>query len=310
MAVAGDNKINIPIKDDGIDARSVRINQLDSVNTNSHIIFGASGEYFARWAGSLSLKTFNGGRAFYNTGLGHYAVDADHFLVLNEMQPYSITIDSDREVESFCIFFETGFAEDVYQSLITQAGKLLDDPQKAPNRRIDFVQRLYRRAALDRVLFDLKSAVEQKLADQFWFRERLHETMQLLLLERENTFKEITRLPASRASTREELYKRIYRARDFIASAYDQAITLEEIAKVACLSPNHLLRTFRSVFGRTPHQYLTDLRLKEAKKLLEKEDLKVIEICHSVGFESHSSFSLLFRRRFGTSPEEYRRRKR
>jgi transcriptional regulator GlxA family with amidase domain len=133
--------------------------------------------------------------------------------------------------------------------------------------------------------------------------------MQGVLSAHRETFREIEQLPPVRAATRQELYQRIYRARDFMAATVHQPLTLDEIAKIACLSTNHFLRSFKQIFGQTPHQYLTALRLEKAQKLLKKTDLPIIQICQTVGFESHSSFSLLFRRHFGISPEKFRREK-
>src|SRR5262245_52882207 len=68
-------------------------------------------QYYWRGEGWLSIKSFCGGEAFYNAGPGHFAVDDDHYLVLNHGQPYSITIDSEAPIESFCVFFESRVAE-------------------------------------------------------------------------------------------------------------------------------------------------------------------------------------------------------
>ncbi|MCX6046668.1 MAG: AraC family transcriptional regulator, partial [Chloroflexi bacterium] len=66
------------------------------------------------------------------------------------------------------------------------------------------------------------------------------------------TYQEIETLPALRAATREELYRRLHWARDYIASAYSQPTTLETLARIACLSPTHFLRTFKQLFHQTP----------------------------------------------------------
>lgn len=89
---------------------------------------------------------------------------------------------------------------------------------------------------------------------------------------------------------------------------FDGPLALAELAAVAGLSPNHLLRAFRQVIGRTPHQYLTELRLARARRLLRETDQPVTEICLAVGFASPGSFSWLFRRATGLPPLAYRRR--
>src|SRR5688572_17359258 len=83
-----------------------------------------------RWhgVGPLSIKCFFGGRAFYDVGVGRYAVDDNCYLILNEGQSYSIDINCENEIESFCIFFERGFAEGVQRSLNETTSHLLDEP--------------------------------------------------------------------------------------------------------------------------------------------------------------------------------------
>src|SRR5262249_18303332 len=105
------------------------------------------------------------------------------------------------------------------------------------------------------------------------------------------------------------LYRRLHRAKEFIAASFDEPITLDQMAKVACLSTNHFLRTFQQAFHQTPHQFLTHRRIEHAQRLLLQTDLPVTEICFSVGFESLALLSPLFRRRLGLSPDKFRRKK-
>ena len=74
-------------------------------------------------------------------------------------------------------------------------------------------------------------------------------------------YQELDAIPAMRAATREELYRRIHYAREYAAALFTTPITLDEMARVAGLSPNHLLRTFKQVFDQTPYQYVIAKRL-------------------------------------------------
>jgi len=89
----------------------------------------------------------------------------------------------------------------------------------------------------------------------------------------------------------------------------DHPLTLDHLASVACLSPNHFIRTFRQAYGQSPHQYLVTRRLERAALLLTRTGRPVTDICYSVGFESPGSFSWLFRKRYGMSPLNYRLQK-
>ena len=102
-------------------------------------------------------------------------------------------------------------------------------------------------------------------------------------------------------------YRRIVQAKLFIDSHYAERIDAREIADEACYSKFHFIRTFKSIYGWTPHQYLTHVRIERAKELLEQE-LSVTEACFAVGFDSLGSFTSLFKRRAGVTPSEYQRR--
>jgi AraC-like DNA-binding protein len=107
---------------------------------------------------------------------------------------------------------------------------------------------------------------------------------------------------------REELFRRLCRARDAIHDRSDEALTLDDLARTAGLSRFHFLRSFRAMFSATPHEYLTRVRLQRARQLLLEERASVTEVCFEVGFQSLGSFSALFRRRMGEAPVSFRRR--
>ena len=101
------------------------------------------------------------------------------------------------------------------------------------------------------------------------------------------------------------LYRRIVQAKLFIDSQFAEKIDLENIADEACFSKFHFIRLFKKIYNKTPHQYLIYIRLERAKKYLS-EGISVSEVCFSVGFDSVSSFTGLFKRNTGSSPSLYR----
>jgi AraC-like DNA-binding protein/catechol 2,3-dioxygenase-like lactoylglutathione lyase family enzyme len=92
------------------------------------------------------------------------------------------------------------------------------------------------------------------------------------------------------------------RVRDTIDRSYGADLDVEALARLANLSPDHLIRTFRSVFGETPHRYLQRRRVERAMNLLRSTDLDVTEVCLAVGFTSLGTFSRLFSAVVGTPP--------
>jgi AraC family transcriptional regulator len=85
--------------------------------------------------------------------------------------------------------------------------------------------------------------------------------------------------------------------------------SVRELARDAGLSPYYFLRTFHSVTGVTPHQYLRRVRLRQAATRLRIERKKIVDIALDCGFDDISSFNRAFRAEFGVSPRAYRLRK-
>ena len=100
------------------------------------------------------------------------------------------------------------------------------------------------------------------------------------------------------------LYKRIVQAKLFIDSNYACNIDLANIADEAYFSKFHFIRLFKNIYGKTPHQHLTAVRIEKAMLLLQTNKA-VSEVCFSVGFESVSSFGSLFKRIVGVTPSAF-----
>ncbi len=275
----------------------------------SPILHARSENYFWKGKGALSIKTFKKGRAFYHAGHGHFAVDEGNFFLLNHGQEYSITIESEVPVESFCIFFPELMVEEVYHNMMASNEQLLDDPAFLKRESVEFVEKTYNDTWLAAPLFQIKSEYTNQYFEITWLEEKLYELAHGLLKSQRQVNKEILKLQSIRASTREELYKRIQIGHEFISAYFDQSITLTDVAKAACLSPNHFLRSYKQLFGMSPHQYLSERRLQKSKSLLLQTDKSITDICLEVGFQSPSSFSGLFSKRFSMTPSQFRQKK-
>ena len=90
--------------------------------------------------------------------------------------------------------------------------------------------------------------------------------------------------------------------------AYAEPLDVRSVAAVAHISPAHFSRSFRTVFGETPHRYLQRRRVERSMFLLRETDRSVTDICLDVGFTSLGTFSRTFRDIVGESPSDYRAR--
>lgn len=284
------------------------LNPREAPGGDRNVILAGNGRYhYVRdYPGPLSIKSIVRGQAMWSTDEGRFVLDADSILVVNNQQPYTILIDSPHPVVTFCLFFRDGLVEDAWRCHTSGAGELLDDPLKSLPPA-GFFERMHPKqghlaAVLGRMHRDIASgtATGESLEDGF------HRAASELLKFREELRRAVSRVPAARAATRAELMRRLTLARSIIEESIGEPLNLQTIAAGACLSPYHLHRLFTRVFGETPHSYAVRRRMDRARRLLSQTDMPVTEICFESGFQSLGSFSTLFRKQNGCSPQQFR----
>ncbi len=100
----------------------------------------------------------------------------------------------------------------------------------------------------------------------------------------------------------------VRKALAYLGQNYTRDISLDSAAEAVGISGGYLSRSFRRELGTTFVAYLTDLRIKRAKNLLQNSDLRVGEVSAAVGYRDEKYFCRVFRQITGSSPAEYRRK--
>lgn len=252
----------------------------------------------------LSVKSFEGGTAHYRTDRGAYSVDPKSWLVLNDQEPYTIEFDSQTLVRSTVIFFPEGWAERVARTQAESDLSLIDDP-KSLGQPFEFTQTVAKDLGeMKPHLAAIDKACRGKRVCEGWLTEQLNELLAALVISQGEHSARAAKLPASKRSTRAELYRRLCRGRDFLHANAFLAPTLEQTSNVANLSPYHFQRSFKAAFGLSPRQYCERIRLDRARDLLASNDLPTLQIAVNVGYESYGAFHAAFLRRFGRPPSK------
>lgn len=101
--------------------------------------------------------------------------------------------------------------------------------------------------------------------------------------------------------------RKILQISEYIHAHLDQSIKLADLADVAGMSQFHFSRLFKRSMGISPHQYLLQQRLEQAKQLLKGSKLAIAEIALQCGFNSQSHLSKHFREAIGMTPSDYRK---
>ncbi len=114
-------------------------------------------------------------------------------------------------------------------------------------------------------------------------------------------------VPVKNENTRVDVITRIFKAKEYIDFFYSSEISLKMISSAAMFCDNSLLLYYKRIFGISPLQYVICKRLQHAKALLKYTSLPLAIVVLKIGFQNPSSFSRLFRSKFGVSPSEYRK---
>ncbi len=97
----------------------------------------------------------------------------------------------------------------------------------------------------------------------------------------------------------------IQNAISYMKENIEKPLTLSEIAAYVSLSPVYFHNCFKAAIGKTPHDFLTEQRIKRATILLISKDWNLAEIAYACGFSSQSYFNYVFKREMGLTPREY-----
>ena len=98
----------------------------------------------------------------------------------------------------------------------------------------------------------------------------------------------------------------IERTKQYIREHFSEDVSLRELSVISNLSLFYLVRTFRKEVGLAPHEYLVEVRIEEARRLL-REGRPIVEVAQDTGFSDQSHFTRSFKSRIGITPGRYKK---
>lgn len=115
-----------------------------------------------------------------------------------------------------------------------------------------------------------------------------------------------TKTDGSPSDSSIDYVERVNRAIDYVIRKLDHPLCLDEVAQVACFSPFHFHRIFKSLVGETLNQFIRRLRLERALFLMSHGGSRSLtDIAFLCGFSSSSDFSRSFKQRYGVAPSAF-----
>jgi AraC family transcriptional regulator len=115
-----------------------------------------------------------------------------------------------------------------------------------------------------------------------------------------------TTTPTIEANYKGLTHTRLQQVLDYIQTHLDRDLSLSELAKVINISPTYFASAFKQAIDISPHQYVIQQRVEQAKLMLSKTDLAISDIALQVGFASQSHLTQQFKRLTGMTPKQIR----
>jgi AraC family transcriptional regulator len=240
----------------------------------------------------------------YFIGKKEYTVSQKKYLLINEGQAFSTFANAPCESRMVTIAFKVGLAETLHYNLTSADTQLLSDPEAHAPAPLHFLEQTY---TMDNFLMEnipQLLEVSEKEHNEIEFQEQLERMLLHILSVQLNVKNNIDSISKVKASTRIEIYKRLQAGYDFILDNYNNAITIDEIASHACLSPFNFKRLFKDFYKQSPYQVIKSLRMERAIDLL-KNGLPVNQVCKDSGWEDPSSFIRMFKKSMHMTPGEF-----
>ncbi len=260
----------------------------------------------------LSVKMAIHGVEKYRIGDRTHHVSAGRFLVVNHHQRFQCRVQSAELVEGMCFYIDPAAAEEIYQVQTTGHRKMLDKGSETSHTTAIFTEKVFGlgESPLGQFLNAMAPCLRDPQLRQRVDFDSFFVTMAERLVESQHQTQQlIGSLTNEKASTREELYRRISLARTYIDEQFLQEISLDELAEVAMTSKYHFLRCFKEIYRCAPYQYVLHKRLQHGAELLLQKERSLTEVALETGFTDRRAFNKAFRKSFGVLPSAFKEQK-
>lgn len=280
---------------------------------------------FDTWAVNKNLLVFSTLKEFYHSvksnnfairysvdGLERYELNGHihdvhkgTYLLSNGYTEGWVEVESVKKVKSICLGITDELISEVVAAIIEPNTPYSDSDLGGFFNSSQFLENIYptQNTQLGHWLLNLNTAIHQgnfKPNDVDF--EFFYAICENLVADHIPIFKQLQAIPSIKSATKKELFKRISKGKDFIDSAFLTPLTIDMVAREACMSEYHFFRLFKAVFGLSPHQYILKKRLEYGNTILKQDKIAVSDAAFEAGFTDIFTFSKAFKKHFGYTP--------
>lgn len=284
-----------------------QIQKLVTYHTNDIVSSHLSDYSAARTEASMyCIKYVAEGSERYMLNSRTHEVGEGQYLLVNKGQSFECNFRSSQTVHGFCIGLDEKLLAGIHYDLSQTEETLLENPFNGPELFEGFHQLVYSKGnALSQYMRRLNDQLVTDSREITSPYEVFYEVGVELLKSHKDTSERIAALKASRASTKKELYARLEAAKQILELQYDQPVRMADVASQAALSEFHFYRSFKTVYGISPHQFLLRRKIERSAQLIAAGELTLTEIAYQAGFSDIHAFSKAFRQHRGSAPSRW-----
>ncbi len=265
-----------------------------------------SGQHQSRW----TVRAVLHGYQSYQSQGRRQLLHEGNLLILPEGEYYQSEIQEERNVEAVIVAFQSTFIRQATYALQSSDRQLIDAPFDESDSPPFWGNAYARTAKINQLLKAFKIGILREFQDELWYTEKYTGLWSALLDLHGLLRQQADHLCAKKASTREELLRRLQIGRDYLEAQLAQPLNLGQLSQEAQLSPYHFLRLFKAAYGQTPFQYLRQARMRRAVYLLEHSSLSIATVAEAVGYTDQSAFTRAFKAHTKQAPLALRAAKR
>jgi AraC-like DNA-binding protein len=252
------------------------------------------------WHECLEISYVKEGRGRYYIEDRICEMEPGDIIILNNIEPHYLEV-YDRNMHQPVITFEP--------SLIWNSGSnTLDYDYLKPffERGTNFNNKLNPGNPFTSEIRDHLRVIEKEFFERpVGYQQMIKARLLMILTYLVRYFRKEEKSEAGNGSKRQQLL-RIEEILRYVSINFDRDIGLEEVASMLCVSPQYFSTFFRKVTGTTFIEYLNNIRVNNAIRLLSESDNKITHIAVECGFNNTSNFNAVFKKFTGKTPSEFR----
>ncbi|MGO4290615.1 helix-turn-helix transcriptional regulator [Chitinophaga sp. RAB17] len=229
------------------------------------------------------------------------AIPEKQFVVYRESpEPYEMIVSPTRHKNR--AFFELLMSEHFYQHFFTEESPFMSSFQRDETINTPspaFTAQMM--PAMQAIINDMRQTPYNGHLQAVYLEAKAIELflMQVKQLDHQHLPKK-TKLPAKDIES-------LYAIKQYMEQHYEQPLSITALARKAGINQMKLKNGFKELFNTTVFGYLSDIRMQEAKRLLQDEKLYVGEVADKIGYKHPHHFTAAFRKKFGMMPKDIRK---